>query len=304
MGNNNKELSDIFVASTNDLRLMENVGEKKDESRKKPNKGKEDNESNIESTKKPNMMKNGLKDRPFLSWIRILLVTAIWWSFVTGFFCLSFFLMNEILYGSNNSAQPYFARTFMKYPGILNQPSLNIMCLKSTVNNTKESCDTAELSVRVNKIFNFVPLPYSKDKLPKELVEKLASLGVTEEKMLQEKKKMVYVTCEGRKQEDKVSLEGMIIKTKFPGETSGIKVTEFPWNTETDKNSWPQVSFDLSKTKVIRDMTKQKVVMTCKAWAKNIEREDRSVDKKTPRGGVLAVFCFNNGRIVKAVDCD
>jgi len=306
MRNNNKELSNIFVDSANDLRMIENVGERKDESNKKLIKLKKENESNDDSIKKPNMMKNGLFDRPFLSWIRIFLVTAIWWSFVAGFFCFCFFLMNEILYGSNKSVQPYFARTFMKYPGILNQPSLNIMCLKSKVDNirTKENCDTAELSVSVNKIFNFVPVPYAKDNLPKELVEKLQSLGVTEEGMLQDGKTMVYVTCEGRKQEDIDSLEGMIIRTKISGETSGIDVTEFPWTPETDNISWPQVSFDLSSSKVIKDMTKKKVVMTCKAWAENIDREDRNVDKKTPRGGVLAVFCCNKGRIVKTEDCD
>jgi len=306
MRNNNKELSNIFVDSTNDLRMTETIGEKKDESNKKIIKLRKETESNDDSIRKPNMMKNGMTDRPFLSWIRILLVTAIWWSFVAGFFCLCFFLMNEIVYGSNNSVQPYFARTFMKYPGILNQPSLNVMCMESKVKNikTKESCDTADLSVGLNKIFNFVPVPYAKDKLPNELVEKLKSLGVTEERMLQDEKNMVYVTCEGRKQEDKESLQGMIIRTKLSGETSGIDVTAFPWSSETDKNSWPQVSFDLSSTKVIKDMTKKKVVMTCKAWAENIEREDRSVDKKTPRGGVLAVFCFNKGRIVKTEDCD
>ena len=39
------------------------------------------------------------------------------------------------------------------------------------------------------------------------------------------------------------------------------------------------------------------IAMQCKAWAKNIEREDRHVDKKTPRGGALAVFYFDKGKI-------
>ena len=243
-----------------------------------------------ENVKKPKMMKNGLFDRPFLSWIRILSVTAAWWSFVIGFFCLCFFLMNLIIYGSDD-IQPYFVRDFKKYPGILNQPSLNIMCLNNE-EMTSPSCDTTKLVIRVNKIFNFKPDPYAKDERPRELNDILTNLGVAEG-LLEDQ---VYVTCEGRKQEDKKNLQGMKL------DTAGMSVDEFPWTAE--KESWPEVILDLSNTKIVVGKYKDAVAMECRAWAKNIEREDRHVDKKTPRGGALAVFCFNKGRVVKTEDCN
>ena len=256
-------------------------------------------DTNEKKKKKPKMMKNGLKDRPLKSWIRILTVTAVWWSFVIGFFCLCFFLMHEILYSSEKNTQPYFSRNFMKYPGILNQPSLNILCLKSEKEQVKK-CDTAELSISVNKIFNFVPEPFAKEELPEELKVKLNTLGVAVSELPDNQ---VYVTCDGRKQEDKDNLEGMKIK---PDE-AGINAVEFPWTEE--KQSWPQVSLDLSNSKVVmaKHKDKVKVFMECKAWAKNIEREDRFVDKKTPRGGLLVAFCFQNGEIEimkKLGECD
>merc|ERR1711887_53003 len=96
---------------------------------------------------KPVLLKGGLLDRSLLSWIRILFVTAVWWSFVIGFFCLCFFLMNLIIYGADNDIQPYFVRDFKKYPGILNQPSLNIECLNSE-DMTSPKCDTTKLVIR------------------------------------------------------------------------------------------------------------------------------------------------------------
>jgi len=249
-----------------------------------------------ENVKKPKMMKNGLFDRPFLSWIRILSVTAVWWSFVIGFFCLCFFFMNLIIYGTDNDIQPYFVRDFKKYPGILNQPSLNIMCLDPE--EKKESCNTTKLVIRVNKIFNFKPDPYAKDERPSELGDKLTNLGVTEGLL----ENQIYVTCEGRKEEDRSNLQGMKLSRDDPGDTAGMSVDEFPWTAE--KESWPKVILDLSDTKIVKDSYKDAVIMECRAWAKNIEREDRNVDKKTPRGGVLAIFCFNNGKIVNTEDCE
>jgi len=253
-------------------------------------------DSNNQLTRKVNLMRNGLTDRSFLSWLRILLLTVFWWCFVIGFFCLCFFLMNIILYGSDNEEQPYFARDFVKYPGILDQPSLNIKCLNR---EKSDNCDTTELAVSINKIFNFKPVPFTKDEIPKELSEKLKSLGAHEGLL---EKNTIYVTCEGRKDEDKENLKGMKIGMPNSRDSLGIDVAVFPWSAQ--RNPWPYVYFDLSKTKVVLDKTKQSVFIECKAWAKNINREDRFVNKRTPRGGVVAVFCFDDGMIVKTEDCD
>jgi len=248
-----------------------------------------------ELTRKVSLMRNGLTDRSFLSWLRILLLAVFWWCFVIGFFCLCFFLMNMILYGSDNDEQPYFARDFVKYPGILDQPGLNIKCLNR---EKSENCDTTELAVSVNKIFNFKPVPFTKDEIPKELSEKLESLGAHEGLL----EKNIYVTCEGRKDKDKDNLKGMKIGRPNSSDSLGIDVSVFPWSAQ--RNPWPYVYFDLSKTKVVLDKTTQRVFIECKAWAKNIDIEDRFVNKRTPRGGAVAVFCFDDGMIVKTEDCD
>jgi len=296
----NKTNGDDGVAKYHKKYENEEITMKPNKSDEAPGKNKNDgnDDSSNKSVKKPKMMKNGLKDRPFLSWIRILSVTALWWCFVIGFFCLCFYLMLLMIYGAGwYRMHPYFVRDFGKYPGILNQPSLNIKCWQSE-RMTPPNCDTNKLAVRVNKIFNFKPDPYAKDERPRELIDKLTNVRVTEEQLLENQ---VYVTCEGRKQKDKENLQGMKIHN---GYTAGMNVDEFPWTKRTKRKSWPKVVLDLEGTKIAQGSDKDTVFIECRAWAKNIEREDRHVDKKTPRGGVLAVFCFNNGKIVKSEDCN
>ena len=251
---------------------------------KMSSKDEEKTEQNID---KPKMMKGGLKDRPLLSWIRILLVTTTWWIFVGGFFCLCFFLMNHILYGSDDT-KPYFVRNFLKYPGILQQPGLNIKCEGEDVN-----CDTTMLTIGINKIYNFVPVGFAEDERPDNMKEELKKLEIYDLP-----KDHVYVTCGGRKQDDKDNLEGMQIQG-----APGFPVAEFPWKGE---ESWiTGVSLDLSNTTVVRNNgNKKKVEMVCMAWAKNIETEERFVNKKSPRGGALSSLCIEAGRIVFAEDCD
>ena len=245
-----------------------------------------DEEKTEDTVDKPKMMKGGLKDRPLLSWIRILLVTTTWWIFVGGFVCLCFFLMNHILYGSDDT-KPYFVRNFLKYPGILQQPGLNIKCLWEDV-----SCDTTMLTIGINKIYNFMPEAFAEDEHPDDMKDELKKLGVTDLPM-----DHVFVTCGGRKQDDKDNLEGMKIKG-----APGFPVAEFPW---TGEESWiTGVSLDLSNTTVVRNNGKQKVEMVCKAWVKNIETGERFVNKKSPRGGALSSLCFEAGRIVFTEDCD
>jgi uncharacterized integral membrane protein len=39
-----------------------------------------DDKKTEDTVDKPKMMKGGLKDRPLMSWIRILLLTSTWWT--------------------------------------------------------------------------------------------------------------------------------------------------------------------------------------------------------------------------------
>ena len=148
------------------------------------------------------------------------------------------------------------------------------------------------LTIGINKIYNFMPEAFAEDEHPDNMKDELKKLGVTELPM-----DHVYVTCGGRKQDDKDNLEGMTIKG-----APGFPVSEFPW---TGEESWiTGVSLDLSNTAVVRNNGKQKVEMVCMAWAKNIETEERFVNKKSPRGGALSSLCFEAGRIVFNKDCD
>jgi hypothetical protein len=253
-------------------------------------------ESKTEETKeKPMMMKGGLRDRHILSWIRILLVTAIWWVFVAGFFCLCFLLMNQILYGSKDT-QPYFVRNFMKYPGILDQPGLNIKCRNLMRGEEDSSCDTTSLSIGINKIYNWKPETFTNEDNPETSIyvgtanmkEDLKKMGVTELPT----EDLVYVTCNGRKQEDKDNLEGI----KMIG-VPGFNVDGFPWMGKNETWLKP-LSLDLSNSAAAKSNAKRRVFMECRAWAKNIKMGERFVDKKVPHQGGLAVLCFEDGKII------
>jgi len=238
----------------------------------------------------PRMMKGGLRDRPILSWIRIMFVTSFWWLFVGGFFALSFFFMEEILQ-QFDGAQPYFVRNFLKYPGILHQPGLNIKC-------SSTSCEDNLLIVQINKIYNWRPLPYTKEDNPEtdihvgkaNMKTDLAELG----KASFVEDNLVYVTCNGRKEADKDNLKGMKIRGQ-----PGFDAAEFPWLGKQNSTWLEPVLVDVGSSKVVKEAGSRVVVfLECRAWARNIELQQQTVDKKVPNGGGLAVLCFENGKII------
>jgi len=239
----------------------------------------------------PRMMKGGLRDRPIFSWFRIMFVTSVWWLFVGGFFALSFFFMEEILYKTTNGVQPYFVRNFLKYPGILHQPGLNIKCNSS-------GCEDNLLSIQINKIYNWRPLTYTKEDNPEtdihvgkaNMKKDLSELGIPSD--VQEN--LVYVTCNGRKENDKDNLKGMKIRGQ-----PGFDAAMFPWPGK-ESSTWLQpVVVDVGSSKVVKEARSRVLVfMECRAWARNIELQQKTVDKKVPNGGGLAVLCFENGKII------
>eukprot|EP00092_Neocalanus_flemingeri_P039013 GFUD01042469.1.p1 GENE.GFUD01042469.1~~GFUD01042469.1.p1 ORF type:complete len:314 (+),score=89.58 GFUD01042469.1:135-1076(+) len=260
----------------------------------------------------PKMMKGGIRDRSLKSWIRILLVSTVWWAFVAGFTSLCFLLMNEILYGSDD-AMPYFARDFAKYPGILDQPGLNIKCESEGKEDRKSSaqqagCNTNSLSIGINKIYNWKPETYNttKDNPEVNIHEGKANMKEDMKEMgvgTFPEKNLVYVTCNGRKQADKDNLKGMKV-TGLPG----FEADGFPWLGKNSSKTWLKtVTVDLSSSHVAKSSSPSKVFMECRAWAKNIKLEERFVDKKVPNGGGLIVLCFDgHGKIVnigKDADC-
>jgi len=237
---------------------------------------------------KPVLLKGGLLDRSLFSWIRILFVTAVWWSFIAGFFCLCFYLTHMLLYGTVDyhfRNQPYFIRTFNKYPGIFYQPGLNIQC------NAK-SCASNKISIAINKIYNFIPDPYSisDDTFNAKIKPKLRDMGISN---MTDDSSQVFVTCEGGDEVSKVLLDGMKVVDGF-----GFSVSNFPW---TENKDWSErVILDFGTSFVVENMIKATVKLDCVAWAKNIDQSEMLVDKGIPYGGVgKALLCFNEGQLDK-----
>jgi len=237
---------------------------------------------------KPVLLKGGLLDRSLLSWIRILFVTAVWWSFVAGFFCLCFYMTHMMLYGTadyDNRNQPYFIRNFNKYPGIFYQPGLNFQC------NAK-SCASNKILIAINKIYNFIPDPYSisDDTFNSKIKPKLREMGIGN---LTDDSAQVFVTCEGADEVSKLLLDGMKVVDGF-----GFSVSNFPW---TENKDWSErVVLDFRTSYVVENMIKAAVKLDCVAWAKNIDQSEMLVDKGLPYGGVgKALLCFKEGQLDK-----
>jgi len=243
--------------------------------------------------KAPKMMKGGIKDRPWFSWIRILLVTVLWWLLVFGFFSLCYFLTYEILYGSEDS-QPYFVRDFGKYPKVLKQPGLNIEWDPS-----QDAGSSLTFKIGINRIYNWKPEVYTNKDNPEveahgrliNMKEDLKEMGFSS----QLPDKLVFVTCSGKKEDDVAQLKGMKVIGK-----PGFSAEGFPWNG-TKENWLKPIEIDLDDTVAAKDNTdnKIKVIMECRVWDKNVDLAVRQVDVLVPNGGALATLCFCHGRIIK-----
>jgi len=201
---------------------------------------------------------------------------------------LSFILATCMMYRADSS-QPYFS--ISHYPGILTQPGLNIRC-SNLLNHGKDinrDCDTNLLSININKMFNWKPVPYTMEDHPETMKEGLKELEIP----LPMPENFIFVTCNGREEQDKENLQGMRV-TSLPG----FPASGFPWMG--NPASWQEpVTLDLSNSQVARSKNNTVVFMECRAWARNIQHTVRFVDRKIPNGGGLAVLCFGGGKIVK-----
>jgi len=231
----------------------------------------------IITRKQVTLYKGGIRDRPIGSWIRILIVVGLWWLFVFGFTALCFFLMDLILYGSNDEI-PYFVRNPGKYPNILSQPGLNITCLETSCN------------VTINKMFLWTPEPYdlSKDSPSVKLEDgtefklKLVASDLNF--------KGIYVTCYGETEKGRKNLEGL--KLDKPGYAKDA----FPWTEKGGQNKEERtVIVDLADTNAIKG--KDPVTLMCQAWARNINTEAVFVDSGRPNGGGALLICFGGGKV-------
>jgi len=255
--------------------------------------------SNTQRTKQktPKMMKGGVLDRPWFSWLRILLVTLMWWGFVFGFFSLCYFLTYEILYGSNEN-QPYFVRNFAKYPGVFVQPGLHIEW------NKDDARSKLVFQIGINKVYDWKPETYKENDNPEieglgrkiNMKEDLKEMNYSS-KLID---RLVYVTCSGKNKDDVAELKGMKVLTR-PG--FKIKLFPIPYYAFGTKKKWGMkpVKIDLADTEVVNDKTdkKTKVIMECRLWSKNVDLAVRQVDEQVPNGGALAILCFCQGRIIK-----
>jgi len=238
------------------------------------------------------LLKGGLRDRSLFSWLRILVVTALWWAFIIGFLTSCFALMYAILYGSEeDSRTPYFVRNQHKYPDILPQPGVNIEC-KGT------SC-----TVKLNRVLDWIPQPWNPDddtnpsqKLKngrtffmKEELNEVMSTTVDDEQLTD----IVVVTCYGAFRDDDRLLKGML------QDKAGFSKKAFPWNGDSKTKDDPlrQLTLDLTDTVAMKSGKEEEVTLYCQAWAKNIDTERTYLDKSRPNGGGSAVLVFKDGKV-------
>jgi len=252
---------------------------------------KEEETGSLKMQRKPpkELMKGGIRDRPLFSWIRILVVAAIWWVLIVGFLVGCFSLMYAILYGSDEGSKaPYFVRNPNKYPDLLPQPGIKIDC-------AEKSC-----SISLNRIIGWTPQPWDaatespsqelKDERTLDMKTQLKEVGRSEKEL---KEVAVVVTCYGANHDDAQQLKGMKQdKAGFPKEA-------FPWTgeSETKEDERRSLTLDLSKAKAMSSDEKEEVTLYCQAWAKNINTERIFVDKGRPNGGGSCLVIFKEGKV-------
>jgi len=260
----------------------------KEMDKKKP---KEEEMGSLKVKRKPpkELMKGGIRDRPLLSWIRILVVTAIWWACIFGFLVGCFSLMYAILYGSDEGSKaPYFVRNANKYPDLLPHPGIKIDC-------AEQSC-----IISLNRIIGWTPQPWDaaaespsqelKDERPLVMKTQLKKMGRSEKEL---KEVAVVVTCYGATADDELHLTGMKQnKAGFPKEA-------FPWTgeSETKEDERRSLILDLSQTNAMLELPNSKAMLYCQAWAKNIDTERSFVDKGRPNGGGSCHLDFKDKKV-------
>jgi len=255
--------------------------------------GLKEEEVSLKMKRKPpkEMMKGGIRDRSLVSWIRILVVAAVWWAFIIGFLAGCFALMYTILYGSEEGSKaPYFVRNQNKYPDLLPQPGIKIDC-------AEKSC-----SISLNRIISWTPQPWDaatespsqelKDERTLDMKAQLKVVGRSEKEL---KEIAVVVTCYGATSSDAELLKGM------KQDKAGFLKEAFPWTgeSETKEDDRRKLNLDLSKAAAMLSgkQEKQMVSLYCQAWAKNIDTERIYVDKGRPNGGGSCIVYFEKGEV-------
>lgn len=247
----------------------------------------------------PVQLKGGLTDRSLFSWIRILVLTCLWWCLVAGFSLACFTLMSSLLHPGQDS-QPYFVRNQAKFPAILDQPGLAINCTESG----PPSCH-----ISLNKILVWQPQPWDLGQpVPTIQLQDGRSLEIKEQLKLLGQEDLgdfvpgVFVTCQGKTKLDQSHLAGM--KLLQPGFQGSV----FPWKGEGSEGSnslGRRVVLEMGEAMVVQNQIDSKeafeqqvrVTLQCQAWARNILNLPSFVDSHQPRGGVAAVICFKERRI-------
>jgi len=266
-----------------------NVGDGKGMDKKKAK--EEEETSSLKMKRKPpkELMKGGIRDRSLVSWIRILVVAAIWWALIIGFLAGCFYLMYAILYGSDESSKaPYFVRNQNKYPDLLPQPGIKIDC-------AEKSC-----SISLNRIIGWTPQPWDattdspseelRDERTLDMKNQLEEVGRSEKEL---KEVAVVVTCYGATSSDVELLKGM------KQDKAGFPMEAFPWTgeDETKEDERRKLTLDLSKAAAMSSNKQAMATLYCQAWAKNINTERIYVDKGRPNGGGSCLVYFLEGRV-------
>jgi len=220
-----------------------------------------------------------------------------WCSIVSfySFFC--FYATHRILYGTDDT-RPYYSH---RHTSIINHPDVGISCVSnrseglpqnSPLEPHTQKCQAYLLSVKVNKVFDWVPTLFTDIDDPEidsyfgkiRMKQELEKLGFN----TSFPQKTIFVTCNGRRPEDKRQLQGLQVVG-----TPGFNSSLFPWKGE--KEWLKPVIFDLSKTRMAAEKANGTIYIECRLWAKNII--NAKAEAFTNNGVGKNKICLNQGKI-------
>ena len=229
-----------------------------------------------------------------LSWLKLILTTAIYYCLLVGMVSGFYFLFLSIEYSTTDpkeEAKAPFAHAppGSIWPTILKSPDLNIRY-------EPQECKYC-MSVSMNKVFFWEPEAYTgkNSDLEQAMKKTNSTVNYTEN--------MAFVSCDGKDKESKDLLDGLKFRLKSDMKSPGFYAGQFPYGSKDGEESWKKVILDLTETPFVlkRDKNKERLKMKCLVWAKNVDQKEKQSYKGRTRGGAEsyvthAIFDFLSGK--------
>ena len=223
-----------------------------------------------------------------LSWLKLILTTSFYYCLLIGMVYGFYLLFVKVEYGTIDRIQGAplaHAPPGSIWPTIMKFPDLNIRY-------EPRECRYC-MSVSMNRVLFWEPEVYTGQnpandtelsKHLQELEEAMKKTGST----LDYSEKMAFVTCDGKDNESKEMLDGLKFRlnTNKNMTSPGFYMRQFPYRRD-EGESWKKIILDLSDTRFVSQLqnNKERIKMQCRAWASNIQQDERQSYKGRTRGG-------------------